>query len=357
METAEYTNDLGIENSSARMLPTGTVCLSRGGTVGYVVVLGRPMATSQGFANWICGEHLLPEFLKYLFLREQEALHRFAIGTTIQTIYYPDIKALHVCVPSTAEQQRIVGILDDAFAGIAAARANAERNLRNARELFESELQAVFTRGGNRWAERPLSDVAEFKNGLNFNQSSRGQSVRVVGVGDFHRNYVVPMSELQSVTIDDTLDETYQIREGDLLTVRSNGSKDLVGRCMLVPAVDEVISFSGFVIRIRCDKNVIVPRFLLHFMKSSATRDQLMRDGGGSNISNINQGKLSALRLSVPSLTSQQSIAETLDRLVEETQRLQSVYQRKLAALDALKGSLLHQTFTGQLAENALATV
>ncbi|MFH1864742.1 MAG: restriction endonuclease subunit S [Candidatus Eisenbacteria bacterium] len=143
-ETKEHTNDLGIENSSARLLPTSTVCLSRGGTVGYVVVLGRPMATSQGFANWICGEHLNPHFLKYLFLCEHRALDRFASGATIQTIYYPDIKAFHICLPTLLEQKRIVAILDEAFAAIATATANTEKSLANARELFESGLNRLY---------------------------------------------------------------------------------------------------------------------------------------------------------------------------------------------------------------------
>ncbi|MGA2582948.1 MAG: restriction endonuclease subunit S [Tepidisphaeraceae bacterium] len=292
-----------------------------------------------------------PRYLFHLMTSGQykDFIDALSNGTNINNLKFDDLRRFSVPVPPLAEQRRIVGILDEAFAGIATAKANAEKNLRNARMVFESELQAVFNRGGAGWVERPLGDVAEFKNGLNFSQGSRGQSVRVVGVGDFHNNYDVPTADLQSVTIDNALDATYEIREGDLLTVRSNGSKDLVGRCMLVPYIDETISYSGFVIRIRCDRSVIVPRFLLHFMKSGATRERLTRDGGGANISNINQTKLSALILAVPPLKTQNAVSRTLDRLVEETQRLESVYHRKLAALDALKKSLLQRAFSGGL--------
>jgi type I restriction enzyme S subunit len=84
-------------------------------------------------------------------------------------------------------------------------------------------------------------------------------------------------------------------------------------------------------------------------MKSSATRDRLTRDGGGANISNINQAKLSELLVSLPSFKQQEEIADCLDSLHEETQRLARLYSRKLAALEALKKSLLHQAFSGAL--------
>ena len=146
----------GIENSSARVLPANTVCLSRTASVGYVVVMGRPMATSQDFVNWVCSKQLDHNFLKYLFIAEGEDLLRFASGAVHQTIYFPEVKAFHVCHPPLAEQQRIVGLLDEAFEGIATAKANAEKNLQNARALFESHLQSVFTQRGKGWAEKRL---------------------------------------------------------------------------------------------------------------------------------------------------------------------------------------------------------
>jgi type I restriction enzyme S subunit len=197
--------------------------------------------------------------------------------------------------------------------------------------------------------ERRLADVADFKNGLNFTQQSRGQTLRMVGVGDFQERSIVPIESLQSVTIDGKLSDDYLIRRDDILTVRSNGSKDLVGRCMLVPDVDGMTSFSGFIIRIRFDTRTVCPRFLLHFMKSSATRERLTLGGGGANISNINQAKLSELQVSLPSFKQQEEVADHLDELREETQRLAHIYEQKLTALEALKKSLLHQAFSGEL--------
>lgn len=115
-DTEQHTNQLGIDNSSARVLPSGTVCLSRTASVGYVVVMGRPMATSQDFVNWVCGPELDPAFLKYVLLAETAAFRRFASGTTHQTIYFPEVKAFHVALPDGTEQRAIasaLGALDD----------------------------------------------------------------------------------------------------------------------------------------------------------------------------------------------------------------------------------------------------
>jgi type I restriction enzyme S subunit len=164
----------------------------------------------------------------------------------------------------------------------------------------------------------------------------------MVGVGDFQERSVVPTQTLQSVTIDGKIPDDYLLRNNDILTVRSNGSKDLVGRCMLVPELSAPTSFSGFIIRIRLDARAVSPRFFLHFMKSSGTRDRLMRDGGGANISNINQAKLSELPVSFPPL-------DQLDRHQELSRILANLYRHKVAAIDSLRTSTLQRAFAGEL--------
>lgn len=109
--TEQNTNSLGIENSSARVLPANTVCLSRTASVGYVVVMGRPMATSQDFVNWVCSEVLDYRFLKYVLVAERRSFSRFAHGTTHQTIYFPEVKAFHIALPPRPEQRAIAEVL------------------------------------------------------------------------------------------------------------------------------------------------------------------------------------------------------------------------------------------------------
>jgi type I restriction enzyme S subunit len=146
-ETIENTNALGIENSSARVLPAGTVCLSRTASVGYVVVMGRAMATSQDFVNWVCSKQLEPRFLQYLLIFEGPSLSRFSSGAVHQTIYFPEVKAFHICLPPLEDQRRIVAVLDEAFATIATATAHVERKLQCLSDLKQSMLQKAFSGG------------------------------------------------------------------------------------------------------------------------------------------------------------------------------------------------------------------
>lgn len=116
LDTHQHVTAAGIENSSARILPAGTVCLSRTASVGYVVMMGVPMATSQDFVNWVCSDRIDNRFLKYVLIGERDSMLRFASGTTHQTIYFPEAKAFHVCLPPPDEQRAIasvLGALDD----------------------------------------------------------------------------------------------------------------------------------------------------------------------------------------------------------------------------------------------------
>jgi len=291
------------------------------------------------------------EYLLYWLLAGEtcDRINATCTGARMPRAQMNEVMGFEFPLPPLAEQHRIVGLLDEAFEGIATAKANAEKNLQNARALFESHLQSVFSQRGEGWVEKPLGEIAEFKNGLNYSKNSKGQTLPVVGVANFQDNYYVPHLDLESATIDGKLAENYSIQRNDILTVRSNGSKHLVGRCMLVSDAEEMVSYSGFIIRIRYDATKLFPEYLLHFMKCQATRDLLTQGGGGANITNINQEKLSSLPVPFPSYPEQKRIAGELDALREETQRLATLYTRKLAALEALKKSLLHQAFSGEL--------
>ena len=137
-QTIQHTNELGIANSAARILPENTVCLSRTASVGYVVVMGKPMATSQDFANWVCGPELDYRFLKYALLTENEALHRFSYGSTHRTIYYPELKAFHVCLPERKKQVEIANTLQALDDKIELNRKTAATLEEMARALYRS---------------------------------------------------------------------------------------------------------------------------------------------------------------------------------------------------------------------------
>jgi type I restriction enzyme S subunit len=116
--TTETTNADGIANSSARILPTDTVVMSRTASVGFVTRMGRPMATSQDFVNWVCGPDLDPEFLMHLLIRSRNEIRTLSSGAIHKTVYLPTVRAFRVCVPAIDEQRRIAAELTGRLAAI-----------------------------------------------------------------------------------------------------------------------------------------------------------------------------------------------------------------------------------------------
>ncbi len=145
-DTAQTISEAGLANSSARLLPAGTVCLSRTASVGYVTIMARTMATSQDFATWTCTEALLPEYLMYALMAEGDEIRNFGMGTTHTTIYFPEVRAFHIALPSVEEQKEIVTRVKAGLASAARLEAEAAR-ARALLDRLESALLAKAFRG------------------------------------------------------------------------------------------------------------------------------------------------------------------------------------------------------------------
>jgi type I restriction enzyme S subunit len=143
-DTAEHINEGGIANSSARILPAGTVCLSRTASVGYVTIMGCPMTTSQDFVNWVCGEDLESHFLAYLFRSARNYIRSLSSGAIHKTVYMPTAKSFYVCAPSLKEQRRIVSTLAEQLIAADRARVAAEAQLKAVSELPAALLVEAF---------------------------------------------------------------------------------------------------------------------------------------------------------------------------------------------------------------------
>jgi type I restriction enzyme S subunit len=148
VSTLQSITEAGLENSSTRLLPAGTVCLSRTASVGYVITMGVSMTTSQDFVNWVCGPPLSFKYLHYILVSEQESIRRFAHGTTHQTVYYPEAKAFHVCIPERAEQDAIVAVLGALDDKIAVNGSIAATALELARCIYSSFAASAYA-----WSE------------------------------------------------------------------------------------------------------------------------------------------------------------------------------------------------------------
>lgn len=297
-------------------------------------------------------KRVVPEFFNYYSQSIQylNDVDRETTGTTRKRISRSKLAEIPIPIPPLPEQQRIVALLDETFAALAKVHANAERNLVNAREVFEAAQRELFESVGNKKSEvKLLGDVATFRNGINFTKASKGETIKIVGVKDFQNYFWVPLDNLDSVTIDGKLNETDYLRKGDILAVRSNGNQQLIGRSILAGEVTEKTTHSGFTIRIRFESKDIFPEYLCHYLKSEKARKQLISGGAGISIKSLNQTTLSELPISLPPLAEQHVIVGRLDALSKETRRLEQVYQSKVDALEELKKSVLQKAFAGEL--------
>lgn len=147
LDTEQHTNDDGLANSAARLLPTGTVCVSRTASVGYVVVMGREMATSQDFVNWVPTKAVSSDWLRVVFSADREGLRKFGKGSVHKTIYFPEWLSAHIALPPLAEQKRIVAEVERRLSVIDELEALVTANLARASSLRQSTLQQAFTGG------------------------------------------------------------------------------------------------------------------------------------------------------------------------------------------------------------------
>lgn len=142
--TLQKITEAGLQNSSARLLPAGTVCLSRTASVGYVTILGETMATSQDFATWTCTDALLPEYLMYALMSEGHSIRRFGEGSVHTTIYFPEIRAFHIRLAPIEEQAAIASRIKSAFSKLDQVLAEAEKAMTLFQQLDDQIMEYAF---------------------------------------------------------------------------------------------------------------------------------------------------------------------------------------------------------------------
>lgn len=286
----------------------------------------------------------------YLFLSSYiDTLRKQAIGAIIKYIKLGNLTDANLPLPSLEEQKRIVAVLDKKFAQIETLKTAAEKNLQNAKQLFQAELEKAFS--NTSWEKKRLGDCGTFKNGMNFASTESGYSIHSLGVGDFKNLYKIENTEtLSEISLNAAPSEEYLLKDGDIVFVRSNGNKELVGRCLLVYPKNIPTTYSGFCIRFRKDFNQLDADFLLHFMKSDKSR-KILNGKEGANISNLNQKILGDFEVPLPPLEEQKRIVAHLDSLSEKVHQLEEIYTKQLADCDELRQSFLQKAFTGELSE------
>lgn len=337
----------GLENGST-IFPARSVIISTRAPIGYAFINRVPMSTNQGCKTLVPTADVWPEFLYYNIIGRTQELNGLGTGTTFKELATGVLKGVEISLPPLAEQKRIVAKIDAAFEKIDRLKANAERNLANAKELFQSALnEAMRPKPG--WVEKRLGEIAEFKNGLNFKRKAGGCKVSIVGVSDFSRvSSIEDGTPLDSVEIEDVPGAEWYLHPDDFVFVRSNGSKKLVGRVLHIKT-DRQMTFSGFCIRMRMADRSILQGFLFLQVSTEAFRERLLSGRNSSTINNVTQPILSAMAVAVPPIKEQKTILERCERLMKNVRTLQSNYTRLIADCAEMRQAVLKEAFEGRL--------
>ncbi|RFC31117.1 MAG: type I restriction enzyme, S subunit [Candidatus Nitrotoga sp. MKT] len=336
------------------VLSEGDILVSLTGDVGRVGVIQKkhlPAALNQRVAR-ITIRNSSPasrEFLLFFLYSDlfREVLTGAGHGAAQQNVSTKDLIEIQLPVPPLAEQQRIVGILDEAFDGIAAAKANAEKNLQNVRSLFESHLQSVFTQRGEGWREKRLDEVCTFSSGGTPSKSNSGYwsgEIPWISGRDMKSTQLFDsLLHISRSAVDES--STRMAPAGTLLIlVRGMGLAHgaQIAELMVPCAFNQDI-------RAIHPEPGLIPRYLLFALRDRINSSNNVLSSAAHGTLKIDSDELKRVMIPVSSRGHQQRVVATIDSLSEETQRLESIYQRKLAALDNLKKSLLHQAFSGEL--------
>jgi type I restriction enzyme S subunit len=328
---------------------TGDVLLTIVGTIGRVAVvtedlpkftLQRSVAVLKNKRDVISSRFLMRSLQNIL-----DELTDNARGVAQKGLYLGQIQNLEILIPPLPEQQRIVAILDEAFTGIASAAANAEKNLNNARELFDSEVQAILTKRGDGWADKTLDQVCIVERGSSprpikefFTTAPDG--VNWIKIGDTEEGGKYVYSTAQKITLEGAKQSRF-VKEGDFILTNSMS----YGRPYIMKTTG-CIHDGWFVLRLNME---IDTDYFYYLLSSHFVQSQFAKLASGSVVKNISGDLVKMTVLPIPPLAHQHVIVTKLMQLSAETKQLEAIYQQKLVALDELKKSILHQAFSGQL--------
>ncbi|MGL6626002.1 restriction endonuclease subunit S [Aeromonas jandaei] len=345
------------EQYSRTLLKGGELLMCLVGQPGQVAIAphnlaGANIARQVGLIR--LQKNLNAEFIKY-FLQSPDGQQKLGAqtgGSVQQVINLSDLRTIEIPLPSAAEQQRIVAILDEACEAISKARANAEQNRQNARALFESYLQSVFSQRGDGWVNKPLSELCDIKHGFAFKSeyfTNEGDYTLLTPGNFFETGGYRDRGDKQKFYSGD-IPQGFLLEAGDLLVAMTEQAAGLLGSPIIVPSQGKFLHNQrlGLV-----SGKLGIPwlnEFFFHVFNTQAVRQAIHESASGAKVRHTSPTKIGAVTVAFPaSIEEQKAIVATLDTLTIETQRLESLYQRKIAALDELKQSLLQQAFSGQL--------
>ena len=328
-DTEDHVSEAAIKGSATSLVPAGTLlCVVRSGILKHslpLAITGREMCFNQDIIALIPTDARLEVSYLYWMLkaRSAEILEKgIKPGVTVQSFHTGFFSQFEIPLPPLEVQKEIVGEIK-----------GYQEVINGARAVIDHYRPHIPIHPD--WPIIQLGEICSFKNGLNFDKTSTGHTVRIIGVSDFQANLYAPLDDLDQVHLASPLGDDYLVKAADILFVRSNGNPDLVGRSLFVPTPREPTTFSGFTIRGRIEDARALPIFFAHFFKSRDFAEMIKTVGQGANIRNLSQGILNELKVPLPPLATQQAIVAEIEAeqaLVAANRELITRFEQKIQA-------------------------
>lgn len=353
--SSNFITKLGLENSSAKVFPEETVLVAMyGATAGQVGILRFKATTNQA----VCGIHpndkFLPKFMYYLLLSKKQELISQATGNAQPNISQIKIKNITVPIPPLSEQQRIIAILDEAFAGLATAIANSEKNLKNARELFDSHLYSTFERRKSGWTDRKLSDLVDVTHGFAFDGKhfidGKSDYPILLTPGNFTEVGSLDFNEKNTKRFTGAVSPNFVLNTGDLVVVMTDLSSKMkiLGKPAFVNR--DAVLHNQRIGRVVFRDRSLWAEYLYYFFRTAKFIAAVKDTATGTMVKHTAPKRiLSAAIAMPPTLDEQKDIASKLNDLSNEVEKLEVLYRRRAVDLAVLRQAILEKAFSGEL--------
>lgn len=355
-ETPRKITAKGLDNCSARLVPAGSVIMSTRAPIGHLAINDAPMAFNQGCRGMMPGANLDPVFLFHFLSANTEALNDLGTGTTFKELSATALRAFPIPLPPLDEQKRIVAVLDEAFEGLSRARANAEANLADARELSSRHAAALFDRvameakSTRRVAEIAAPEKGSIRTGPFGSQLLHSEfvesGVAVLGIDNAVKNEF-QWAKRRFITEEKYKElSRYTVRPGDvIITIMGT-----CGRCAVVPDDIPKAINTKHLCCITLDQRLCNPDFLhAYFLHSPVARDYLDSQVLGSIMDGLNMGIIKEMPVTLPTLEVQKDVVSAISEMRGSSLALSAFYSDNIAELDTLRQSLLQKAFSGEL--------
>jgi type I restriction enzyme S subunit len=304
---------------------------------------------SPAYKVLTCTDRMEPKYADYWFqyISHGRKFNHYAKNIRY-TLSYEEFSALPMLFPDREEQIRISNYLDAKCSKIDEIIEKQHAIIEKLKEYKLSYINEVTN--VNDGIKCHLGFIGQMKNGLNFTDTSEGHKIKFLGVGDFKDNFFVDKEEMFSTIIsEENVAEDYMLHSGDIVFVRSNGSKELVGRAVMVNGIEYPVTYSGFCIRFRNIRpDIIDSKFLLYYFRSLDFRKQLEKYSQGSNIRNLNQDLLSSLQFTIPSKDYQKRRLDEMEIKCKEIDNAVIKFEGMNNKLQEYKKSLIYEVVTGK---------